>query len=198
MRVVTAALGALVASVLLLWPAPARAATTRPMNLDELTHQAERIFLGTVLSVSPDTVRIGGADLPTVTYRVRVEELLKGSVEEAEGVRVVDVRMLDGSGARPVSSRYRMIVPGLPVLRQGHRYLLLTTRPGRSGLSSTVGLGQGVFQVTGRGHAALARNTVDNVRLFRGLDPEGLPDRGPLPYRRLAERIRRTLERKGR
>jgi hypothetical protein len=110
MRVVTAALGALVASVLLLWPAAAGAATTRPMNLEERTHQAERIFLGTGLSVSPGTARVASAELPTVTYRVRVEALLKGSVEEAEGV--VDVRMLDGSGTRPVSSRDRVIVPG--------------------------------------------------------------------------------------
>jgi hypothetical protein len=199
MKTLTGALGVLLVAVALLGAAPALAATVVSLNLHELTERADRIVLGTVLSVSPAAVvRIAGVDVPTVTYRVRVAEVLKGSVPEGDAVGVVEVRMLDGSGARPVSSRHRVIIPGMPALRQGHSYLLLTTRPGRGGLSSTVGLGQGAFLVTGSGEGALARNEVDNVTLFRDLDPEGLPDRGPMSYRKLAERIRRSVEGKGR
>jgi hypothetical protein len=183
---------------LALLPSLVPAASIAPLNLAEMTRRADRIFRGTVLGATSGTTRFAGGELPIVTYRIRVDEPLKGKFEEADGAEFVEVRMLDGSGARRAGSAYRQIIPGLPALRQGQSYLLLTTRAGRSGLSPTVGLTQGAFHVSGIGEGAVARNGTDNLKLFRGMDPEGLPDRGPIPYRKLAERIRRVVAKRGR
>jgi hypothetical protein len=166
-----------------LLPSLVPAASIAPLNLAEMTRRADRIFRGTVLGATSGTTRFAGGELPIVTYRIRVDEPLKGKFEEADGAEFVEVRMLDGSGAKRDRAGYRQLIPGMPLLRQGESYLLLTTRPGRSGLSSTVGLTQGTFRMSGSGAGALARNGTDNLKLFRGMDPEGLPDRGPCTWR---------------
>ena len=42
---------------------------------------------GTVVSTPRETVTVGGGDLPVVTYRLRVQDSFKGTVEEVKGMR---------------------------------------------------------------------------------------------------------------
>lgn len=107
-------------------------------------------------------------------------------------------RLTNGGQARIVTS-----FPGMPQLEVGQRYLLLTTRPSRIGMSSPVGLGQGLFRITGAGGEEEAFNEYGNKMLFRGMEPPAMRQAndasqardarqagGPMKYSQLAEEIR--------
>ena len=54
--------------------------------------------------------------------------------------------------------RQLSVLPELPRLQVGSDYLLITTPPSTIGLSITVGLGQGLFQLSGKPGQELAIN----------------------------------------
>lgn len=178
---------------------PLAATQVMQLNLEQMVDRADRIFRGTVLDAREGKMSVGGGELPVVTYRIRVDEAIKGTFEEVKGVQIAEVRMLGtlkktaGSGAvRPMSA-----VPDLPRLAVGQDYLLLTTPRSSIGLSTTVGLGQGLFRVDGKPGQETAVNLNQNLGLFRGMGggpgvTTGLPTapEGPLPYRNLATLIR--------
>ena len=75
----------------------------------------------------------------------------------------------------------------------------MTTRPSRVGLSTTVGLGQGAFRITGKGEAEQAVNEFQNANLGGSEDLAAVPAlvrrgaaarAGPIPYSELASQIR--------
>ena len=70
LKVLSWMMAALIAAI----AAPAGAAMIMKMNLAQLTDRADTIFRGEVLSVEPGKIAIGGGTLPTVTYRLRVDE----------------------------------------------------------------------------------------------------------------------------
>ena len=76
----------------------------------------------------------------------------------------------------------------VPRLAQGEQYLLFTTAPSQYGLSVTVGLAKGCFDITG----GMALNRAGNAGLFNGTAYAG-PARGPIEYDELASRIRATI-----
>src|SRR5687768_4828123 len=139
------ALSWMMAAVLAAIAAPAGAAMILKMNLAQLTDRADTIFRGQVLAAEPGKIAIGGGTLPTVTYRLRVDEAFKGQFEPKENASPeVEITMLgtvkavthSGSNERLSSS-----LPEVPKLQVGESYVLFTTAPGRSGLRSPVGLG---------------------------------------------------------
>ncbi len=177
------------------------ATTLAQMNLTDLSSRAGRIFRGTVGAVDHGTVKAGGGELPTVTYRLNVTDTFKGSFVTRGNTRSVDVRMVgvpQGQRAlgtvRPVS-----VLRALPSLAVGQEYLLFTTTPSRIGLSTTVGLGQGAFRIHGQGGAETAVNAFGNVGLFsRMTDAATLaaqPAAGSISYSDLAGRIRALVGR---
>jgi hypothetical protein len=175
----------------LLAAAPARAAVLKPMNLEELTRKADRIFSGTVVSVERGRVAVGGGTLPTVTYRIAVDRAMAG-VPEKGASQVVEVRMI---GDPDEVRRDRLVrlrkAPPRPDIEAGQRYLLFVTAPGPIGLSTTVGLGQGCFRVGGAAGDEDAVNEFDNAGLFRGMNaPAGRTARGPIKFAAIAERVR--------
>jgi hypothetical protein len=180
------------------------ATTLRSLNLEGLVSRAEKVFRGTVLSARAGTVEVGGGRLPIVTYRVRVDESFKGSYETLKGVRVAEIRML-GRPDPVRSGRYRLnpVLRDVPSLAVGESYLLMTTQPSRIGLSTTVGLGQGAFRITGKGDGEQAVNEYQNANLYRdenlaaGGQQRSLAaaaaatrTRGPIAYTDLANQIR--------
>lgn len=184
---------ALAAVGLLLAPA-ASATTLVHMNLKDLATRADRIFRGTVVGVDTGTVRAGGGDLPTIVYRLRVDEAFKGQYAEHKGHSVAEVRMVGAKGPVEAGSVRRLsALRDVPQLQMGREYVLFTTRPSSVGLSTTVGLGQGAFTILGAGKDAEAVNAFNNLGLARGLDASILPGRGPVPYARLAQAIRAVL-----
>ena len=164
---------------------PAEATNVLQMDLGELTLRADRIFRGTVIDVEQGSVEAGGAELPAVTYRLRVEESFKGDADLVEADQeIIDIRMLGSIKAEVPSGDYQHIpmFQDFPRLKMGSDYLLFTTPPSPIGLSSTVGLGQGAFTVFVQDIEELAVNKFNNVGL-------GLDDAGPAPYSEIAAKV---------
>jgi hypothetical protein len=146
-RVIGLALAALAVASL-----PAEATMLKQMNLADLSKGADRIFRGTVTGIDTSTVRAGGGTLPVVIYRIKVSDALKGQFVTKGGRTYAEVRMLgDLKTVRNASGAYEhvSVLRDLPRLRMGSEYLLFTTPPSRAGLSTTLGLGQGLFKIPG-------------------------------------------------
>jgi len=165
--------------------APAGAGMVLKMDLAELAARADGIFRGTVLSVEPGTVNAGGGEIPTVTYRLQVDEPFKGEWPKgvAEITMVGTIKEQDASGPFVRLSR----LPELPNLVRGGEYVLFTTPPSPIGLSTTVGLGQGAFKLyASTDRQEMAANQLDNAGLSPSID-------GPVNYTTLADAIRQQV-----
>ena len=191
------ALSWMAAAMLAVITAPAGAAMILKMNLGQLTDRAEAIFRGEVLSAEPGKIAIGGGTLPTVTYRLRVDEAFKGEFEAKDNASPeVEITMLGtfkASARSANQTRLTSSLPEVPKLRVGESYVLFTTAPGKSGLRSPVGLGQGSFRIyAGANKTELAVNELNNLGLFAGAGPAqraGQGSEGPVTYTRLATAI---------
>ena len=166
-RVVWAAVAAVLS---LLATAVPQASTVMQMNLGEMVQRADRIYRGTVVSASATTVAVGGGQLPVSVYQLRVEESFRGEFPEVKGMRIAEIRTLGKlNPARQGSLRSAVILPRMPDLQIGRSYLVLITRPSAIGLSTTVGLGQGVFRISQVGKDEVAVNEANNSGLFRDM-----------------------------
>lgn len=189
--------GLMAAGTALLLSSAAWATTLVQMNLKDLATRSDKVFRGTVLSARPGTVKAGGSELATVTYRLKVDETFKGDFAAAKSGAdvVVEVRMLgtlkEAAGQGGVLRL--SVLRDVPRLAVGEDYVLFTTRPSRVGLSTTVGLGQGAFRIVDAGKEEEALNAYNNLGLSRGLASPALPNRGPVPYAQLAQAIRSVL-----
>lgn len=155
-----------------------------PFDLAGMANSAGQVFRGTVVSMEPGSLRAGGGELPVVRYRLRVEEAFKGRFAEKGGVRYVDVTFLGNIKAGADSGRYAQLseLPAPPRLLVDGQYVLFLTAAGASGLSSTVGLGQGAFNVYTENKTEWAMNEYQNAGLYDG----------PVTYTKLAADIRRV------
>lgn len=167
------------------------ATTVRHMNLDALTGNSELIFRGTVIGIEPGTVAIGGSELPTTTYMFRVSEMFKGNAtavkDSNEYVAVTMVGSVKGGETNENFVRFDRF-RDVPRLADGEEYLLFTTAESQYGLSVTVGLAQGCFDIDG----GMALNRAGNLGLFSGTAYAG-PASGPIEVDELANRIRATV-----
>ena len=191
MRVFRYRLPILLLAAALLAAPRAEAANVLQMDLGDLTQRAERIFRGTVIDVEQGSVEAGGADLPAVTYRLRVEESFKGGADLVEADQeIIEVQMLGSIKAEVPLGGYRRfaVFQDTPRLTMGSDYLLFTTPASPIGLSTTVGLGQGAFMVFLQDVEEVAVNKFNNVGL-------GLTDDGPAPYSEIATKILTLLGR---
>lgn len=168
----------------------ASATMVQQMNLGELAVTADKIFRGTVISIEDGTVSAGGGELPTVKYILRVSETLKGDTRSAnvKAGNVVEITMLGRRKSISGDGEIQHVTPFQPpILETGKEYLLFTTVPSSLGLSMTVGVGQGAFRFV-EGNNVM--NEAKNAGLFRDMDSTGMPQRGPIPYSAIAERVR--------
>jgi hypothetical protein len=193
-------LSCLLAVLALLIGLQAQAATVQQLNLEEMVDRAGRIFRGTVLDIKEGTVQAGGAELPTVTYRVRVDEAFKGSYQTVKGLQIAEVTMLGKLKHNQAGTNRSLPLIDLPKLQVGQDYLLLTTQPSAIGLSTTVGLGQGAFRVTGKPGQELAVNENHNLGLLKdmeGVTGSVVPNQngsGPVSYTALAALIQDLVD----
>jgi len=172
---------------------PAQAATVQQLNLEEMVDRAGRIFRGTVLDIREGTVQAGGAELPTVTYRIRVDEAFKGTYQTVKGLQIAEITMLGKLKPNQNAETRSLPLIDLPKLEVGQNYLLLTTTPSAIGLSTPVGLGQGTFRVTGKPGQEVAVNLNQNLGLLHGMgggvSNGAVRPSGPAPYNALAALI---------
>ena len=152
------------------------------MDLAEMCDASGSIYRATVVSAEPGSVSVGGTELSTVEYTLEVTDPILGTFETKDGKSYATVRMLapvkdqtDGDIRR--FSKF----PELPQLEVGGDYLLLTTTPSATGLSTTVGLAQGTFSIDSKDGMAV-----------NGLGNRGLYE-GPVAYDTLANDIRAAL-----
>jgi hypothetical protein len=182
------------AVAVLLAVAPVSATILKQMNLQDLTGNASRIFSGTVFDVDKGTLAVGGGTIATVTYRVAVDNALRGDFIEKEGRRIAVIRMVADPGPRRSGNLVGFSrLPEMPKIERGGRYLFFATAPSAVGLSTTVGLGQGCFRISGTPGQETLANELDNEGLFRGMSASGAPKPGPIPYATLMTRVQALL-----
>jgi hypothetical protein len=147
----------------------ASAAMVMKMGLGDLVGNADKVFRGTVLTKEPGMVAMGGSEFSTVVYTVRVTDALKGDFGNAKPV--VTLTML-GNLKQDVSYGDNKRLSRLdmnPDLRVGGDYVLFTTQPSAVGLSTTVGLGQGLFRVFANADGReMTANELNNQGIFDG------------------------------
>ena len=168
------------------------AANVRYMTLRDLVTRADQIVRGTVISSDEGTASAGGGAVPIVTYRIRVEESFKGSASPGD---TIEVRLL-GRLKQPAGGLLRRgpFFDDLPQFAVGSDYLFVLTRPSAIGLSTTVGLRQGLFELRGRRGAERAVNGANNLGLFAGTTAGPRPS-GPVAYGELVTQIKTLLGR---
>jgi hypothetical protein len=173
------------------------------MNLEEMCARAHSSFRGTVLSSTAGKVAVGGGELSVVTYRLEVEESFRGEFETVKGVRIAEIKTLGKQApVRQGNVQFFSNVPRMPQMEIGRSYLVIATEPSRIGLSTSVGLGQGLFRIFSQGKDdETAVNEANNAGLFRGMTPApaaaavaraaapAIPARGPIAYQELARQI---------
>jgi hypothetical protein len=154
-------------------------------TLSDMTANADKIFRGTVIDFNPTTVAAGGAELPAVTYHLRVEQSFKGEFPTKDDVQYLEITMVGSIKAAPAQGSLKQLsaLPAPPRLEVGGDYLLMTTAQSPIGLSTTVGLGQGSFQIYTLDKQEWAKNEFNNAGLFDG----------PVAYDELAAQIQQLV-----
>ena len=168
----------------------------KQQNLAEMVAEADRIYRGTVLGVDAGATDVNGRSLPTTTFRIRVTELLKGSVDEQKGeVQIAELRVV-GSEKKYLRVEGNMALlnnlPAPPQLRVGEDYLLFTNAPNSYGLSNTIGLAQGWFSISQQGTDEVCENSLNNLGLFRNMGGNR-PAKGAIAYGELTDLIRAEI-----
>lgn len=170
----------------------AHAASVAQFNLAQLTDHAQRVFRGKVVDVVPGSVEAGGGRIPTLTYKFQVEQAFKGEFRTVKGMAFAEVRMIGKIEAVTIGNLRSVPPSELPTLTTGQSYLIFATAPSAIGLSTTVGLGQGRFEIRGSGAKETVENERGNRLLFNGMNTTALratPREGPLRYSDLANQI---------
>jgi len=135
----------LAATALLALLASAAAATTvRPLTAEQVDSLADRVFEGTCVEVR--VVEPSDVPFPVTESVFVVERVIKGDAlaqQVAAGHARLTVRQAGGTGP----SGHVWIIPGMPAYEVGARYRLALNGDSAWGLTSPVGLGQGVARL---------------------------------------------------
>ena len=168
---------------------PADATTVKHFDLGNMTSSAARVFRGTVTDVRAGTVKVGGGELATTIYRIRVTEALKGDFATFKGITYADVEMIGSikGDTEKNGVRHFAAFRDMPQLVKGQEYLLFLTAESSIALSSPVGLEQGLFEINTSVPSEPTANRLNNAGLMADVA------RGPLPYADLAARVRTII-----
>lgn len=109
------------------------AVSVRPLNLAEMIGFSEKVLLGRVVGVQEQYD--SRLSIPVTLYTLSVIEGIRG----AETGNTIQIRQAGSPGGEYSA------IPGLPVYRKGEEILLFLHGNSRFGLTSPVGLFQGVF-----------------------------------------------------
>lgn len=167
------------------------------MNLEEMTPRADTIFRGTLIDVEGASISFGGGNIPILTYKYRVDEVFKGQVNTVKGVQIAEVKMLGTLDKQRAGKR---IIESFPLYAIGEDYLMFVAPAGITGLTTTMGLGQGSFHIYSAGKQEMAVNEHNNINIFAAPNTQQRSvqsaaagtgnDEGPISYRALADHIK--------
>jgi hypothetical protein len=129
-----------------------------PMTAEELSKNAELVFVGTCLSRE---FRPG--NIPATEYTFKIENAVKGGLQTGT---LITFRQWGGAptATRPDIPAPRLV--GMPVYEPGQSYTLFLGAESQAGLRFPVGGGQGVFRVTKSGGSTSVKNELDNRFLY--------------------------------
>jgi hypothetical protein len=170
------------------------------MNLEELATRAPRIVAGVCTAQQDGEMVVGakGETLAYIEYTFRVTDVIKGNVGETLTIRQVNLGRKPASGAPGLDggtvARPRPYNPvPLPQYQVGQEVMLFLTEDSELGLTSPLGMQQGVFDVRDARGKKFVSSRFSNTSLFRGISPErtaafGLSTRpDPRPSPKVAE-----------
>lgn len=151
--------------LLLFAPAGAWATTVRPLNLFDMVRLAERVFWGRCLAVELQAEESTGFPLAQYTFEVR-----RGIKGVATGEKV----LFRQSAPAAVGG-----ISGIPQYQKGEEVLLFLHGESDSGLTSPVGLAQGIFRVEKTRERELSVvNSLDNRNLAYRLTRDQVRESG--------------------
>ncbi len=146
-----------------IWCGPALSTQILPMTADDLSRNAELVFVGTCLSRE-----FKAGNIPFTEYTFKIEDAVKG------GLQTGAIFTLRQWGAAPAATRPGIPAPrlvGMPVYSPGQSYTLFLGPESQAGLRFPVGGGQGVFRVTKSYGTSSVKNEVDNRFLYPSTAP---------------------------
>ncbi len=188
MKLLKPAIWLTIAAAAILSAPSATAITVAQLNLEQMVSRSARVFAGRVLDISERRIPFGGGELPAVTYRFEVSESFKGEFEKVEDQMFTEVSML-GTLKNVAGAPHPL--GDFPVLQKDREYLLIVAPVGPTGLTTTIGLGQGCFNLTKQGTSKVALNEANNVGLFNGMRSSVRTQDGmAISYATLASMIR--------
>lgn len=175
--------------------------TVRTVNFAEMISLSNRVFLGRCVKALP---LVNEAGLPVMEYTFEVAEDFKGT---KVGQPLVFRQLRTPSGGMKG-------LPGVPGFKAGQEAVVFLHSDSRIGLTSPVGLQQGVFAVqrdnraepallNSLGNQNLGASMTDSTRQTMGLsssDLGRLQESGPIPlstFRKLFRRIAESQIEKG-
>lgn len=148
------AVGACLVSLIL--ATTATAVMIMPLDVEEMTQRAGKIFVGTCTKVERE---VNAQGMPIVAVTFTVSEAIKGEVGQTVTFRQIDpTARAQSEAAVPQSSRFRVrslwsaaALANVPSYAPGEEALLFLGREGKLGLTAPVGLSQGKFPVRALG-----------------------------------------------
>lgn len=159
----------------------------KTFNLEEMVSAADRIFVGRLIRTKEGFIDARGGTIPITIYTFAVEEPIKGVRGKNLTIRQV------GHRSDPSS----VFGHSAPHYREGETLMIFLARDSDIGLTSPVGLGQGVFHVkkergvklsvvNDRKNAGLLEGSPRVEQALRGWSSEARrqlkPSDGEMPY----------------
>lgn len=121
---------------LLLTAIAANAATLQQLSMDQMSQLATAIVRAKVTDISSGFVATAGAPTIYTHYKLSVSEVWKGTAPTEV--------MLPGGKVNGQQQSF----PGVPELKAGGEYILFLWKSPATGIVHTIGLTQGIFDVT--------------------------------------------------
>lgn len=178
----------------LTWSFAALATTVLPLDLKTIDQQAERVFVGDVISVASD---LDEYQIPATFVRLQVLEGIRG-VRTGDQILIKQYRggsRIDGSDGSvlifPKTLRQSPLF-----FQEGERLVLFLYPESRYGFTSPVGFGQGAFSIEREGTREVVRNVWGNSFFKWGLSEQtmralSLPQGGPIDLETFLQVVRR-------
>ena len=170
MRLISVAFSAALIAASLATIPRADATTVKHFDLGQMTTTAARVFRGTVTDVRAGTVKVGGGELATTIYRIRVTETFKGEFATFKDITYADIEMIGSLKGETERNgvRHFPVFRDMPRLKAGQEYLLFLTADSSVSLTSPVGLAQGLFEIDTSVPSEPTANLMNNAGLIAG------------------------------
>lgn len=114
----------------------AQTATLQQLSMDQMSQLATAVVRARVTGSSASIITSPGGSMIYTHYKLAVSEIWKGAAAS-------DVVLPGGD-----INGQKQTFPGVPALRVGGEYILFLWKSPSTGLTHTVGLTQGIFEIT--------------------------------------------------